>query len=829
VPDLLAEGRLDRARRALRLAADLCSGAEPTWTVELATLTELGALDEARTLARTVLASTKATTEATHAARAALASSAARPDPDALVLAGRAAQARGDAPGARRLFDRARVAALRVDPSADPCALDDRCAGEIVMPQIRAEPILGMAFSPASRLLAVNRQDGLSVFDLDGRIHARITAAPERAPEQMAFSPDGHLLVTTPPSFQSRRGAELLDAETGARRSHLPDLPDRRGRHPTLASLCISPDGKLLAGAVSTRKDLADTSPTGPWELGIWDLGRGTRLVSTEVGGPVRGMAFAGPSKVVLLLEDAARRSIELRETRAGRLLRNLPTDPKIALSSPALSVSPDGTSLTGIFDGAWRILDLGSGELRARLPHASLQGPRIEAGSIAFSPDGSLALLDVNDLVEVAEIATGKSLASLRPPKPGSPVDGAAFLDARGIVVLGGGVLETWDIGTSAPIRRAGPPFVPFSAVAFAPDDASLAAGLDDGDVALLDLGAPGRIRRLPGHSAAVTGLSFSRDGASLVSASRDGTLRLWDRAAATASRVLAGHAGPVTAVVVAPDEDLIASASEDRTVRLWALSSGAEIRRLVQPAVPSALAFSPDGKKLAVGLRDGTVAVLDAASGATLGTASASPSSARTADPIRTLIFAGDPSADPASWLARIPFASPTTLPAFVERPLWALDRAAARAEDGRTLAQAGPPIDPSLLLVDPTTGKLARRIETCAQPACAEGAALAISSAGDLAAWATYEGLALVRTSASDHAPDLVIRVVPRFAGGLVLASDGTFDFAGPDSNPVRRAARCIVAGRSRPFELCEERLHVPGLLARVLDGDASTGEP
>lgn len=368
----------------------------------------------------------------------------------------------------------------------------------------------------------------------------------------------------------------------------------------------------------------------------------------------------------------------------------------------------------------------------------------------------------------------------------------------------------------------------MPFSAVAFSPDDASLAAGLNDGDVALLDLGAPGRIRRLPGHTAAVTGLSFSHDGAALVSASRDGTLRLWNPAAATPIRVLAGHTGPVTAVAVSPTQDLIASASEDRTVRLWALPSGAEIRRAVQPAVPSTLAFSADGRKLAVGRRDGAVTVLDAASGASLGATAASPSP-RTADTIRALLFMGDPSTDPTGWLGRISFASPTTLPTLAHRPLWSHDQAAASNEDGRTLALAGPPIDPSLILVDPATGKLARRVEICAQPACAENAALAISSAGDLAAWATYEGLALVRTSASDPAPDMVTRVVPGLVGGLVLASDGTFDFAGPDPNPIRRAARCLVAGRSRPFELCEERLHVPGLLARILDGDTSTGEP
>ncbi|MFF4034186.1 NB-ARC domain-containing protein [Streptomyces sviceus] len=81
---------------------------------------------------------------------------------------------------------------------------------------------------------------------------------------------------------------------------------------------------------------------------------------------------------------------------------------------------------------------------------------------------------------------------------------------------------------------------------------------------------------------------------------------------------RTLTGHRGPVHAVAYSPDGLRIATSSRDSTVRMWSSATGEALHTLTGHQGPvRAVAFSPDGRLLATGGRDATARIWDATTG--------------------------------------------------------------------------------------------------------------------------------------------------------------------------------------------------------------------
>jgi WD40 repeat protein len=261
----------------------------------------------------------------------------------------------------------------------------------------------------------------------------------------------------------------------------------------------------------------------------------------------------------------------------------------------------------------------------------------------VAFAPDGrTLATVTLArgwapsyGVVKLWDVAAGKELRAF--DLKNNRLECVAFSPDGRLVAVGGsveriegafrttaGVARLFEADTGKELLTLQGHKEAVKSLTFSPDGRLLATASGDGAVALWDVTTGQEVRALKGHAGAVTAVAFSPDGKHLATAGADRTARLWDAASGEVARTLRGHEGAVHHVAFAPDGRTVATAGEDRRAVLWDVATGKQ-RFAAEGAGPAlALAYSPDGRVLAVasGAKGaGQVRLLDAARGKVLG----------------------------------------------------------------------------------------------------------------------------------------------------------------------------------------------------------------
>jgi WD40 repeat protein/transcriptional regulator with XRE-family HTH domain len=154
---------------------------------------------------------------------------------------------------------------------------------------------------------------------------------------------------------------------------------------------------------------------------------------------------------------------------------------------------------------------------------------------------------------------------------------------------------------------------------LAFSPDGSLLAVGGHDATARLLDAKL-GTLREAAPHTSPIFALAWSPDGRLLASGDVEGKVRLWeqhDAAPMDCIALLEAHTRRVRALAFAPNGSRLASASYDGTIKLWAVSEASNyaLRQTLEghTAGVQSLAWSPDGGTLASAGQDHSIRLWD------------------------------------------------------------------------------------------------------------------------------------------------------------------------------------------------------------------------
>jgi len=250
---------------------------------------------------------------------------------------------------------------------------------------------------------------------------------------------------------------------------------------------------------------------------------------------------------------------------------------------------------------------------------------------AIAYSPDGKQ--LAVSGYREVLlHKADGSGLIA-RLVGVSDRVQSIVFSpDGKLLAAVGGtparfGEVQIWDTATHELRRSVTVSSDTLFGASFSPDGSKLAVGCADNTVRVLAVDSGKELLKLAHHDNWVFGTAFSLDGKRLVSVGRDRAVKLTEAATGAFLENVNSLHGELNVIARHPRKDWVVVGGEDRIPYLYtmdrprALRVGEEstlLRQLErQEGSIIALAFQPDGRRLAVGGADPEVRIYETETG--------------------------------------------------------------------------------------------------------------------------------------------------------------------------------------------------------------------
>lgn len=431
----------------------------------------------------------------------------------------------------------------------------------------------------------------------------------------IAYSPDGHYLVAG-----SGDGAlHLWDLEGNA------PVRTLKSHSKTINNIAFSPDGRWLATA-------GDSGQIQVWD---WTTGISVCLLDAHLTNLQAGtqgvMCVAFSPDGSLLASSGCDALAKLWRTSDWSLQNTLTGHTKKILG---LSFSPDGSMLATHSERTVRLWDTKTGAERPAMIDCDLNIRRA-----SFLPD--------DHLLVTVEVSGRTTIWDLRARRDGvflaghtsevnavrfSP-DGRFLASSAGHWLSGGDsrvlIWDLADLSTEDPIEPAQVLEGDgrwINHLAFDPASGLLTAATSDCKYITWDLNSGERVAELdvPEYTNGARSLDYSPDGRMLATAGWSNgtpelsTVQLWDAVSQQRIRDLEGPGRTVDAVAFSPDGMRVAGGSRDEHLYVWDVATGAQRHKL-----PSGegwiygVAFSKDGERIAGSSGSSLVLLWDAGTG--------------------------------------------------------------------------------------------------------------------------------------------------------------------------------------------------------------------
>jgi len=514
--------------------------------------------------------------------------------------------------------------------------------------ECKASEVTAVAFSPDDKLLFAGDAKGRCfLWDAETGEKQWEVRNHSGAVTAASFLPSGERILTA--SVDKTVGQ--CDTKTGT------EQPSLGLEHPgAVMSMALSPDGRhaltvcvdeTARTRTTDQEDERGKNDAMNRAVRLWDIETGKmvdQLVSSEVA--INSVAFSPDGRRAVTV-SAEKEDDNKKDDNTIRFW-NLDTRKEIMPVENVRQMfrsfrAGGGKIWSAIFSPEGKLLTVGGNEaclwdLKKGLMSVRFS-PHDSVATANFSPDGKhIVTGSLDNTARIWDVETG--LAKLRLDGGHTRLVNSAVFSPDGNKVLTASddhTVKLWNAGTGKIIRTFEGHDERVRSAVFSPDGKHVLTASNDKTARIWDAETGDELLKLAGHEEAVLCAAFDTAGNRVITGSEDTRAKVWDAKSGKELLTLSGHTAGVTSVAFSPKQkqgaERAITGSQDNTVKVWEMKQakakdkegakeeaeeegkkkhGQELLTLKGHSQEvTSVAFSPDGRSVLSGSRDGTCIV--------------------------------------------------------------------------------------------------------------------------------------------------------------------------------------------------------------------------